>query len=592
MFFRFLGITLVIFCCISIPFIQARSFLDSYLETYKEILLSFEEETHSALGKHFDRHHHDLHVTKDSLLRLLNLHDDDAKCGSACQTILIKYVSEKGLPFGNLEKIIRDIYGDSISEDPFQPQEVHIALHTDSNAMNVMWVTMEELENPIVQYALKTDDEFIDWDKEDNIVTQIAVPSTYSVPKKWWPIFTGTIYSADMTGLQNGATYSYRVGGYSTVNATMRYSDAFTFKAAPVGDPNKETIVATFADHGTFELFGFKTVDKLMELYSGEDRKENFDFVHVAGDLSYAGLSTAFTPLNISKEDEFEHIWDLLAIQNQKVAANVPWMVSNGNHERFYDWAAYKARFTMPANTVDQHGYASNGNFYYSYRYNNVQWISLDSEGDLSSDSPQMMFLEKALTSATQNRDSVPWIVVSLHKPLYCSAKGTPGGYAALLETTLNKYGVDLTIVGHLHAYERVHPVLDGEVLVTPTSYPWGPDGAQVDVYAPNGKGPVQVVQGNSGGMQAEKWEQPQPAWSAFRCANGYVPSADGKLEHTIEHVVEAGIGELFHLDHLKYHYTDTYGFGIINFANATHLQYRSIPITGSVGYDEFWIVK
>ena len=23
-------------------------------------------------------------------------------------------------------------------------------------------------------------------------------------------------------------------------------------------------------------------------------------------------------------------------------------MVTNGNHERFYDWAAYKARFTMP----------------------------------------------------------------------------------------------------------------------------------------------------------------------------------------------------------------------------------------------------
>jgi hypothetical protein len=584
----YLYVVLVVLCCVTQG--QAHTFLDSYLETYKEILLSFEEESHSVLGKRFDRHN--LRVTKDSLIRLMNLHDEDSKCDAACQTILIKYVSERGLPFDHLEKIIRDIYGDMISEDPYQPQEIHLALHADISAMNVMWVTMEELDNPIVQYALKADEEEMDWDKE-NVMTQSATTSTYSVPKKWWPIFTGSIYSVDMINLQNDATYTYRMGGFSSVNATMRFSDAFTFKAAPLEDPNRQTIVATFADHGTFELFGFKTVDKLMELYSKEDSKDNhFDFVHVAGDLSYAGLSTAFTPLNISKEDEFEHIWDLLAIQNQKVAAVVPWMVSDGNHERFYDWAAYKARFTMPANTMDQHGYTSNGNFFYSYSYGNVQWISLDSEADLSTDSPQMIFLEKALTRATQNRDSVPWIVVSLHKPLYCSAKGTPGGYAALLETTLNKYGVDLTIVGHLHAYERVHPVLEGEVLVKPTLQPWGTDGAQVDVYASSGKGPVQVVQGNSGGMQAEKWEQPQPAWSAFRCANGYIPSADGKLEHTIEHVVDAGIGELLHLDRLRYHYTDTYGFGIINFANSTHLQYRSIPITGSIGYDEFWIVK
>lgn len=37
--------------------------------------------------------------------------------------------------------------------------------------------------------------------------------------------------------------------------------------------------------------------------------------------------------LNISKEDEFEHVWDLLHIQNEPIAANVPWMVGNGNHE-------------------------------------------------------------------------------------------------------------------------------------------------------------------------------------------------------------------------------------------------------------------
>lgn len=46
-----------------------------------------------------------------------------------------------------------------------------------------------------------------------------------------------------------------------------------------------------------------------------------------AGDLAYAGLSTSMPRLNISKEDEFEHIWDLYAIQNQPIAATRPFMV-------------------------------------------------------------------------------------------------------------------------------------------------------------------------------------------------------------------------------------------------------------------------
>ena len=43
----------------------------------------------------------------------------------------------------------------------------------------------------------------------------------------------------------------------------------------------------------------------------------------------------------------------------------------------------------------------------------------------------QMNFLVAALEAAVANRAMVPWIVVTLHKPPYCSAEGTPTGYAA-----------------------------------------------------------------------------------------------------------------------------------------------------------------
>lgn len=57
------------------------------------------------------------------------------------------------------------------------------------------------------------------------------------------------------------------------------------------------------------------------------------------------------------------------------------------------------------------------------------------------------------MQAAVSNRASVPWIVLTLHKPFYCSAKGSPS-FASQLEDLLLKYDVDLTIAGHMHLYE------------------------------------------------------------------------------------------------------------------------------------------
>ena len=104
-----------------------------------------------------------------------------------------------------------------------------------------------------------------------------------------------------MTDLIPGEKYFYRVGGYDNVNNTMRYSNTFNFTAAPLSnDPNRRTTIATLADHGTFMLFGFLTIDKMVE----KIKELNIEIVFVAGDLSYAGLSSAVPLLNISKEDE------------------------------------------------------------------------------------------------------------------------------------------------------------------------------------------------------------------------------------------------------------------------------------------------
>lgn len=243
-----------------------------------------------------------------------------------------------------------------------------------------------------------------------------------------------------------------------------------------------------------------------------------------------------------------------------------------GNHERFYNWSAFTNRYKMPQNEA----LGSVGNFWYDFDYGNIHWVSLSSEHSLEDGSPQKIFLEASLEAAVSNRDIVPWIIVTLHKPLYCSADGTPSGFADALEDTLIKYDVDLTITGHMHLYERIHPVSNGEVTVYPQRK------LLRDIYYSTGKGPVHVVQGNTGAMQWETWVQPQPAWSAIRFANGFIPL---NRTSTSDISVDGPV--------LPSNYTNTFGYGVITAWNSTHLQYDAKADTDSdLGTDLFWIVK
>ena len=74
--------------------------------------------------------------------------------------------------------------------------------------------------------------------------------------------------------------------------------------------------------------------------------------------------------------------------------------------------------------------------------------------------------------------------------------------------------------------------------------------------------------------MQFETWVHPKPRWSAVRFANGYIPGDN--------------LGGLI----LESNYTDTFGYGVATFINATHMKYSNYPITGNIGGDNFWIVK
>jgi 3',5'-cyclic AMP phosphodiesterase CpdA len=102
------------------------------------------------------------------------------------------------------------------------------------------------------------------------------------------------------------------------------------------------------------------------------------------------------------------------------------------------------------------------------------------------------------------NRALTPWLVLMWHTPFYNSnshhqLEAEPMRVA--IEERLVRAGVNLVISGHVHSYERSHPVRN---------------------FTLDECGPMHVVVGDGGNYEgpALPWHDEQPEWSAFREAS------------------------------------------------------------------------
>lgn len=87
--------------------------------------------------------------------------------------------------------------------------------------------------------------------------------------------------------------------------------------------------------------------------------------------------------------------------------------------------------------------------------------IALCSYAGFSNTSQQYLWLEEYLSTKV-NRTLTPWIVTIMHAPWYNSNSGhwMEGELMRRsMEPLLYKYGVDIVMAGHVHAYERTYPV-------------------------------------------------------------------------------------------------------------------------------------
>jgi len=138
--------------------------------------------------------------------------------------------------------------------------------------------------------------------------------------------------------------------------------------------------------------------------------------------------------------------------------ARVPIYPCIGNHEKNH--AYYYQYFSLPK-----------PEYYYSFTYGNAEFFSIDTNKKVGPGSEQYKWLDEAL-----GKSKAKWKFVYHHHPVYTSddddygntwkgiASGQGDRNARQLATLYDKHKVDVVFSGHVHFYERSHPIREGKV--------------------------------------------------------------------------------------------------------------------------------
>ena len=274
----------------------------------------------------------------------------------------------------------------------------------------------------------------------------------------------GYIHTALMKNLQSGTRYHYNFGSdfvYSFVSPRSKEAEeSFTFlvtgdmgvggihkgEAGGATDNdriNKPTITPNYPngiDNGA------DTVVRQGILFDPETKDD--EFILVNGDISYAR--------------GWPWIWEKYFDLVQPLATKMPMMVSVGNHE--VDSHENPFVETSGGDSGGECGVTATKRFptqllstqkmYYSFTHGSIHVIVLSTEHPVDE---QVTFLKQDV--AALNRGITPWLLVSMHRPIFIS-EFTPPELTKILRTTWHplfvESGVDFVYTGHAHYYERL----------------------------------------------------------------------------------------------------------------------------------------
>jgi len=110
---------------------------------------------------------------------------------------------------------------------------------------------------------------------------------------------------------------------------------------------------------------------------------------------------------------------------------------------------------------------------YYSFNFENIHFITIDTNLPPDVNTPQFNFVKSDLEMASSNK-SIDWIIPFYHIPAYTTPSGerietlnptehaTITSFAALRDTyqpLFDKYGIKIVLQAHAHNYQRSYPM-------------------------------------------------------------------------------------------------------------------------------------
>lgn len=381
-----------------------------------------------------------------------------------------------------------------------RPTQLHLAFTGVPSEMSVMFVDhRDERGVPyVVEYWIDEGNK-----QQTNRTVRPAFGKPYSVHdhnKGGIVVYQRSVYEVLMVDLPVNTRIAYRVGD----SKRDEWSDTHRFVTAqgPAGNLRNGAVAAGIQYPFTFLSYGdmdttFASMETQQHLRDVLSKDDTIRFIVHQGDIPYAW-----------SEDKWDTWFDMM----QDITARFPYMVCPGNHESDFNFTTYKHRFTnitgfssMGAERLNRHS----ANLFYSWDYANIHFVALSSEHAYDPGSLQYRWLEADLKRVDRRR--TPFVIVYIHRPMYSSNKnhGSNIKLRNAVEPLYKRYGVDLALFGHVHAYERTCEVFDGKC-VRNASGIVGND-TIVDPQAT-----IQIHAGTAGYELNRDWED-KPAWSTYR---------------------------------------------------------------------------
>ncbi|MBX7224504.1 MAG: metallophosphoesterase [Chitinophagales bacterium] len=272
-----------------------------------------------------------------------------------------------------------------------------------------------------------------------------------------------TEHEVAITGLTANTKYFYNIGSSSNV----LQGDALNyFVTAVTPGTNQVTNIWAMGDCGNNSTNQANVRDRYLS-YMGT---RHADLWLLLGDNAYnSGFDNEYQTnfFNIYKDDILKNTMLFPAPGNHDYA-------NNGTRQNDHAIPYYDI-FNLPSNG-ECGGVPSNTEAFYSFDYNNIHFLSLDSYGREANTyriwdtlGPQVVWVKNDLAANTK-----PWVIAYWHHPPYTMGSHNSDSESDLAAIRTNfirileRMGVDLILCGHSHCYERSY-LLNGHYGNEPT---------------------------------------------------------------------------------------------------------------------------